>query len=391
MYTLFTLVIGLITLFLLRFLNRDWWQIKLVKYAAVSLPVLSIVALGLLIVSRSLNSAILTRFSTLLASACLVLIISSIAAFAVSGVIKIAYRIIRHLSGLRRHRSSDTAGTDRRAFLTRSLAVFPVLTTGAGLGGMVGSFLSPKVREIEFTYDNLPAQLDGFRILHLSDLHLGRYFKMADLDELIEDLGKKSLNLILISGDICDVPDQLPETLDKISALNPSHGCFASLGNHEYYHGVRRSIEAHARSRIPLLIDSGVSMDVDGTGLYVGGANDPVSMFTDVESFLSRSVAAALASARYDEFKIIMSHRPRGFVPAAERGVDLTLAGHTHGAQMGIGGRSLFESDDPPNYFWGEYAKGRSRLYTSAGVGHWFPFRLGCPAEAPIITLKKSA
>jgi predicted MPP superfamily phosphohydrolase len=89
-------------------------------------------------------------------------------------------------------------------------------------------------------------------------------------------------------------------------------------------------------------------------------------------------------------FKILMSHRPDAFDYAASQGINLTLAGHTHGGQIGFMGRSLFDSYWADRYLWGEYRQGRSALYTSSGVGHWFPFRLGCPPEAPIIELRRA-
>jgi uncharacterized protein len=61
--------------------------------------------------------------------------------------------------------------------------------------------------------------------------------------------------------------------------------------------------------------------------------------------------------------------------------------GHTHGGQIGLFGRSAFEALAPELHLWGTYARGESRLYTTSGFGHWFPFRLGCPTEAPILEL----
>ena len=102
---------------------------------------------------------------------------------------------------------------------------------------------------------------------------------------------------------------------------------------------------------------------------------------------LRASVEASLQSAPSDAFYVLMSHRSQAFDTAAPLGVHLTLSGHTHGLQMGLAGRSLFEHLWPDSYIWGHYGGGATHLYTSAGVGHWFPFRLGCPPEAPLFTL----
>lgn len=70
--------------------------------------------------------------------------------------------------------------------------------------------------------------------------------------------------------------------------------------------------------------------------------------------------------------------------------MDLTLAGHAHGGQIGFNGHSAFERIWPDQYLWGPYSVGRSRLYTTSGFGHWFPFRVNCPTEAPLIELARA-
>ena len=105
---------------------------------------------------------------------------------------------------------------------------------------------------------------------------------------------------------------------------------------------------------------------------------------------LQQSVERALDGASQAAFTVLLSHRAQAFDYAADLGTELTLSGHTHGFQMGLGGRSLFESLMPERYIWGHYSRGESQLYTTCGVGHWLPFRLGCPPEAPLIVLHKA-
>jgi predicted MPP superfamily phosphohydrolase len=76
---------------------------------------------------------------------------------------------------------------------------------------------------------------------------------------------------------------------------------------------------------------------------------------------------------------------------AARNGVQLTLAGHTHGGQIGFNGRSLLYTINPEKYMWGLYEKGDDKLYVSAGAGHWFPYRIGCPAEIPLYVLRRDS
>lgn len=106
------------------------------------------------------------------------------------------------------------------------------------------------------------------------------------------------------------------------------------------------------------------------------------------------SIQSSIEDAPPDaDFRLLLCHRPEGHGPAADAGYDLTLSGHTHGGQVGLLGRSIFETLRPGIGWWGSYVKkkkdGRpSRLYTTSGFGHWFPFRFGCPTEMPIVVLE---
>ena len=138
------------------------------------------------------------------------------------------------------------------------------------------------------------------------------------------------------------------------------------------------------------MINESTSLDVRGTRIFLGGLDDPVSLRHLSPDFYVRALDTTLAERNDEDFTILMSHRPNVFPLAAERGVHLTLAGHTHGGQIGWWRRSFLEGAFPEKFLWGEYSLGDARLYTSCGAGHWFPFRLGCPAEAPVIELTRA-
>lgn len=385
--SLIMLLLGAIVVLSLRFLNRRWWQIGWVRRTAYILPILGIVTLAIGIFGIVSSSSLPTAIGMTMASLTFVLMIGLIVSLIPAGGLNILANIIEKKSS---NPGKADVSQGRRDFLRISATALPALATGTGVTGFAISFGQVKVYELPLYFENLPPQLDGFRILHLSDMHLGRYFQFADLEQLLEDAEKLTPDMVVATGDICDVTSMLPRTLQMIGELKPRHGSLASIGNHEYYHGVQNSRRAHSVSEVPLLINEGHTLLIDGASLYVGGADDPAQLFADTDDFLKRTIDKTLSGAPSDGFKIIMSHRPLGFERAAEQSVELTLAGHTHGGQIGLGGRSIFETTDPPNYYWGHYTKGSSQLYTSAGAGHWFPFRLGCPAEAPVIILKRA-
>ena len=211
---------------------------------------------------------------------------------------------------------------------------------------------------------------------------------LEDVEYLVERASALVPDLVVVTGDICDhLPDYLA-TLQCIEALTPHLGTYACLGNHEHFRGLPAVRASFERSVIPLLVEQGLTIPVGGARLHVAGADDPRYLGdAAAHGRLRASVEASLQGAPSDAFRVLMSHRSQAFDTAAPLGVHLTLSGHTHGLQMGLGGRSLFEHLLPDSYIWGHYGGGATQLYTSAGVGHWFPFRLGCPPEAPLFTL----
>ena len=269
-------------------------------------------------------------------------------------------------------------------------AILPVTALGLAGTGMARSFAGTNIPEIELKYKNLPPDLDGLKILHLSDSHLGPYVDLDDIEATLAAAEKHQPDILLYSGDIADDLQLLPGVIKLCESLGAPLGAYACMGNHDYYRGAKFVIAEFERSSMPMLINRGVTLKVGNSELFVGGADDPRYMGRAIDSFMRETVDKTLDGAPSDAFKIMMSHRPTGFDRAAEQGVDLTLAGHTHGGQIGLWNRPLFNKWGNEKYIWGKYSKGESLAYTSSGVGHWFPFRLGCPTEAPVLVLKRA-
>jgi len=286
--------------------------------------------------------------------------------------------------------SEKSFDPNRRKIIKAAAAALPLFALGTTGTGLASSFQPVNIRKIPMHFDNLPDALNGFKILHLSDLHLGIYFQLSDLEKVIEDAINEKPDLFLITGDVSDDLTLLPDALRIIHQLNTPQNGFVSLGNHEYYRGVREAIQIFATSPVPLLINHGKTIKIGDSKLFIGGADDPVSLRSDITAFLNRTVEMTMKNSPMDAFRILMSHRPKSLDIAENYNIDLILSGHTHGGQIGHNGRSVFDGMiDKEPYMWGTYRKGNTRLYTSAGMGHWFPFRFNCPPEAPLIILKK--
>lgn len=298
-----------------------------------------------------------------------------------------AHRLLGVLARRRRRSERSARAGGRRRFLRQAAAVLPASAVAAGAAAMTGNDTT-RIVHVPLTFRDLPSALDGLRILHLSDLHLGAGRHAADLDALLASLRGDPPDLIVLTGDVADQLEELEAALSLVTAFAPRLGVYAALGNHEYLNDIEEMRPAYERSSVRLLVNATASLSVGDATLFLAGVDDPV-FIGPARAFFERVVSECAVDAPAQAFRLLLCHRPEGFEPAAKHGFHLTLSGHTHGGQVGIFGRSAFEVLLGMPYLWGSYRRGESRLYTTSGFGHWFPFRLNCPAEAPLITLKR--
>jgi hypothetical protein len=384
-----TVALGLIQLLLLRILNTYWWRQPLIRYSSLALLFFAVLTSSIWVLAVWQRDGDLARLAAIGAAPVILFSLVLSATLPLSGIINTVYLWINRRRERLGSEPLELHSPQRRLLLSGLAAALPISALGLAGTGMARSFASPDVREIEFHYPGLAEDLDGFRILHVSDCHLGPYVGLDEIEVLIAKATGFSPDLVVLSGDIADDLSMLPDAIRLIESIQPEYGCFASMGNHEYYRGPSRVKNSFAGSSTPLLINEGVTLKVGNSDLYVGGADDPRYLGRPVDDFMRQTIDRTVKSAPSDSFKLIMSHRPSGFDRAAELGVELTLAGHTHGSQVGFMGRPLVNKWGNERYIRGKYTNDNSQLYVSAGVGHWFPFRLGCPTEAPILVLRK--
>jgi predicted MPP superfamily phosphohydrolase len=237
--------------------------------------------------------------------------------------------------------------------------------------------------------EDLPKDFEGLKILQVSDPHLRHYVTLEDLEHVCQEASQYSPDLVLATGDIADDLKQLPDALKLMHDLKAPLGIYACLGNHEYYRGIEEVRRIYDNSPVPLLVDEAVRVPVKNSMLLVGGTDDPVSFGSKHQDFYKQCIDFILTRHHAGDLSVLMAHRPDALDMAAESGINLVLSGHTHGGQIGFFGKSVFEGVWPDRYLWGEYSKGKTKLFTTSGMGHWFPFRLGCPREALIFELHR--
>jgi predicted MPP superfamily phosphohydrolase len=285
----------------------------------------------------------------------------------------------------------------RRAFLRRLTGAVPVAAASSGPAGAVAASLTPVLTPVDIASPSVPAALDGLTILQLTDVHLGVFIHEEQLQAVVDAVRAAGIqpDAIVLTGDICDDYTQLPGALRRLKALRPRLGMFACIGNHEIYRGRQKAEAIYADEGVEFLCDGGVLLEHNGARLWLAGANDPARGIDGPAAFLEETVKRAMAGCPADvSCRVLLAHRPRAFITAATLDVTLTLSGHTHGAQMALWGRSLLEPLWPESFLLGHYRRaspsGTSHLYTSAGLGHWMPFRLNCPCEAVLVTLRSA-
>ena len=283
---------------------------------------------------------------------------------------------------------------ERRRVLAYGM-IYPLLSLATSLYGN----RIEKNYDVENFYDvpikNLPSELEGFRLAQISDLHLGAYFSLERLENLLQRIAEAKPDLLAITGDIFDDVRMNPAAIKIVDSFTEKfrYGIFYIHGNHEHFRGIAAIEKMLAQTKIHCLINRAENVT---SKLFVLGVDypsrAPVTSTADKEReklFAEARkifVDAAMENVPDDSIKILLAHHPEFIDDGAERNFALTLTGHTHGSQIGIFGVPLFPVF---KYTRGVVKIGDSFGYVHVGNGSWFPFRLGCPPEIAYFTLKK--
>jgi predicted MPP superfamily phosphohydrolase len=354
------------------------------RWLARTMFVLYVTAFVAVVVSRVARGADIddvARIATTLATCGLV---SAIALLLSGPFYATAARIVDAM-----HKRKKPPDPQRRAFLRGALTVVPASAAMTGPSGALSASMRPVLRHITIESHSVPKALDGLKILHISDVHLGTFIEVAQVEAVVEQAAAYKPDLVALTGDIADDFELLPAALAKLASLRTPLGMYGCIGNHEIHHGREEAAQLFREGGVHFLEGEGILVEHNGARLWIAGADDPAALGQEHRPFLEKTVAASLEKCADDvTCRVLLCHRPEGFEAAARRRVTLTLSGHTHGAQMAMFGRSLLEWVLPQSYLLGTYQRGDSALYTTAGLGHWFPFRFNCPCEAALVTLR---
>lgn len=241
-----------------------------------------------------------------------------------------------------------------------------------------------RVRELTATLADLPEALDGMRIAHLTDTHVGKFTQGPVLDEIVAATNALEADLVLFTGDLIDNSiEDLPAALKMLQGLRGKSGLFVIEGNHDLFDDPEGFVKSLREGGVNLLRNQVSTIAVRGVAVQLLGI-----VWNRGESGMARDVEAVAGLADSRAFQILLAHHPHAFERAAELGIPLTFAGHTHGGQLmvtqGLGaGPAMFR------YWSGMYQKLGRVLVVGNGTGNWFPLRVNAPAEIIHLTLRR--
>jgi hypothetical protein len=262
-----------------------------------------------------------------------------------------------------------------------------VLGLAALLGalGLRSGLRPPAVRRVELRLARWPRALDGFRIVQISDLHLGTILGRRFAAELAARVNALRPDLVAVTGDLVDGSvARVADEVAPLAELRAPHGVYFVTGNHDHYSGAD-AWAAQARALgWRVLRNEHVGIGEDEAGFDLAGVEDHHASLVSGTS--REDLPAALAGRDPARPVILLAHDPTTFQQAARRGVDLQLSGHTHGGQ--IWPFTLLVRLAIP-FVAGLYRRGGSLLYVSRGTGFWGPpMRLLAPAEITELVLR---
>ncbi len=243
--------------------------------------------------------------------------------------------------------------------------------------------LHPVVREIRLAFPRLPEAFCGFRLLHLSDLHVDAIAGFADA--VADRLQSLQVDLCVLTGDyrfeVYGPCHNVYANMEKILRhIRAREGIVGILGNHDF---AEEAVELE-RMGVRMLVNDAWELRRHQESLWFIGLDDPHYYGCD-------DLSGAMTRVPDEAFKILLVHTPELFREAEEYGIDLYLCGHTHGGQICLPGIGplLVNASCPRKYTRGVWRYKTLTGYTSSGVGSsLLPVRFNCPPEIGLIELR---
>lgn len=261
-------------------------------------------------------------------------------------------------------------------------------SVAALVAGALAALRGPHLRHVDIAIEGLDADLDGLRIVQISDLHVGPTIRAAYVRRVVRMTNALAPDIVALTGDLVDGSvARLALQVAPLAELTPAGRAFLVLGNHEYYAGAAQWI-AHFRALgLRVLLNEHATVSIGSSRVVVGGVLDPAARSSEPPQAPRPDLAVAPDAGR--AFRLLLAHNPK-LAPLAEKaGFDLQLSGHTHAGQFFPWTLAVHLLHAP--HVAGLSRRGRMQVYVSAGTGTWGPpVRFGTEPELTLLRLVRS-
>ncbi len=300
-------------------------------------------------------------------------------------------------------KSTEPFFPSRRKFISELAILLAAFPFTSFIYAMVRGKYDYKVHRETIYFDGLPEAFDGFTITQISDIHSGSFDNTAAVQRGIDLANAQKSDLFVFTGDLVNnAAWEIEQYIPNFKQLKAPYGQYSILGNHDYGDYIQWNSEAEKAANLDklkqhhkelgyrLLLDESVELEKDGQKISLIGVQNWGRGFIQIGD-----LDKALKDVDENAFKILLSHDPTHWedkVRFNTTNIDLTLAGHTHGAQFGVETAGFRWSPVQYKYVdWAGLAHHNNRyLYVNRGFGFLaFSGRLGIWPEVTVITLKK--
>jgi predicted MPP superfamily phosphohydrolase len=239
-------------------------------------------------------------------------------------------------------------------------------------------------RRVDVAIRGLDKKLDGYRIVQLSDLHIGALTPPSWGERWVRRANAENADMVVVTGDMVTSGVAFHDDIGRLmGGLRGKDGVFVSMGNHDYFGEgeplVTRILEGGAR----VLRNEGLEVERDGARLFLAAVDDTWTRRANLER--------ALEARPEGVPTVLLAHDPDRFPQYVKKKVDLVLAGHTHGGQVAVPflARHVNASKLAHPYHLGMYKDGDATLYVHPGLGTTGPpIRLGVAPAIVVLTLR---
>jgi uncharacterized protein len=295
------------------------------------------------------------------------------------------------------HVLEDLPSPARRQFLERAASATVAVPFVAGAYGLLWGRLNLEVTRQPIRLARLPRAFHGFRIAQLSDIHVGPFMSEDEIRKYVNIANSLKVDMVALTGDFVTWDAATEQAVvNALSGLKAPFGVYGCLGNHDAWADAEDSMSALFRdcgiqilrqANVPIRsgADSFNLMGIDfanSRNMSAGGARMASQSLAGIEKLMAPGTA-----------NILLSHNPETFPRAAELGIDLSLAGHTHGGQLAL---EFISPELAPTrlvtpYVAGLFERPGGQLYVNRGIGTIAaPMRVGAPPEITVYELQRA-